>query len=199
MSLRGAVVGGALLPLLLAAIVATAPRAARASGSLDGPENEYLVKAAFLFNFAKFVTWPKSAFADESAPLVIGVLGPDPFGAILEKTLEGKRIEKRPIEIRRFATAAEARRCHILFVSPSLGEDLEDAIKEIASAPVLTVGDTDGFARKGGIIQLFVEAKKLKFDASAEAAKRAGLSLSSQLLKLAVPADGQRPGRREKE
>lgn len=174
---------------LLVALAALAPCVALAGAEPEGQEKEYQLKAAFLFNFAKFVTWPESAFSGRNAPLVIGVVGPDPFGAALEKTLEGKSIGERRIEVRRFDDARDAKKSHILFIARSNAERLAETIGALEGAPVLTVGEDEEFTLRGGIIRFLTLDNRIRFEANSESARKAGLGLSSQLLKLAVKPD----------
>jgi hypothetical protein len=146
--------------------------------------SEYELKAAFLFNFAKYVEWPDQALGDATTPLCIGVVGPDPFGASLDRLLAGKTIQARPIALRRFPSMDAVADCQLVFVS-------SDAEPTAASGGwsrpgVLTVGETDAFLEGGGVIAFAMESGKLRFNINAAAADRAGLKLSSQLLKLAV-------------
>jgi hypothetical protein len=145
---------------------------------------EYELKAAFLFNFAKYVEWPARAFGDATTPVCIGVVGPDPFGATLDRLLAGKTVHARPIALRRFPSIDAVGDCHVVFVS----DDAEPAATAGGwSRPgLLTVGETDAFLDGGGVIAFAMESGKLRFNINAAAADRAGLKLSSQLLKLAV-------------
>ncbi len=167
--------------LTLALVVAAAAAPASAGVQKAG---EYELKAAFLFNFAKFVEWPDEAGGAPATPVCIGVVDPDPFGATLERALAGKTLHARPIALRRFASAAAVRDCHVVFVSAA-AEGL--AGDEGWDRPgVLTVGETRTFLGRGGVIAFAMEGDKLRFAVDAGAADRAGLKLSSQLLKLAT-------------
>ena len=148
--------------------------------------SEYEVKAAFLYNFAKFVEWPEESLPEDDTPIVIGVLGQDPFKAILEETVRGKQAQKRDVEVKRSATAQDMRRCHIVFVSPSERSRLAETLAAFKDSAVLTVSDIDGFAEQGGIVSLTKDKGKIRLEINVDAAKRAGLKLSSQLLKLAT-------------
>ena len=142
---------------------------------------EYQVKAAFLYNFAKFVDWP--AGAGPSA-FVLCILGDDPFGAGIN-VIAGKQIGGRVLQVRRLASADGAAACQMLFISGSESEGLARALAAVRNRPVLTVGDTPGFAERGVAINLYVEQSKVRFEINLDAAKRAQLNISSQLLKLA--------------
>ncbi len=160
--------------------IAAHPPQARA----DAP-TEYQIKAAFLFNFAKFVEWPERAFARADSPIVIGVLGDDPFGADLDRLVRGKRIENRELVIRRYQDVDRAAGAHILFISASEQRRLPAILADLRSSPVLTVGEVPQFNRLGGIIQFAMENRKVLFDINPGAAERARLRLRAQLLRLA--------------
>jgi YfiR/HmsC-like len=146
---------------------------------------EYEVKAAFLYNFAKFVTWPDTAFASPEAPLVVGVLGKDPFGPILDNTLKAKKIGVREIIIERYASIAGIRSPHVLFVANSELANLADIVDACKGKPILLVGDMEDFAQKGGVVNFYIEKANVRFAINIETAKKAQLQISSQLLKLA--------------
>lgn len=151
---------------------------------VDSP-SEYQVKAAFLFNFAKFVEWPADAFASSQAPFVICVLGEDPFGPMLDATLAGKTMGTHPVLLRRIKEHSDARRCHIVFVSSSESRNFAAVVDSVRGFAVLLVGDTDGFAAAGGSIEFTLEGNHVRFLINPDAAQRAGLMLSSKLLMLA--------------
>ena len=148
--------------------------------------SEYEVKAAFLHKFALFVEWPGSAFQKESDPFVIGILGQDPFGPHLAKAIAGKLVENRPIVLRSYRTVDEVKDCHLLYVSPSERPNLRRIMAGLNGRNVLTVGDMPGFAEQGGVINLVQSEQKIKFHINPDAARRAGLTISSQLLQMAV-------------
>jgi len=156
------------------------------------PAPEYAVKAAFLFNFAKFVEWPAGAFSGPTSPIVIWVLGEDPFGDALG-SLKGKTANGRPIVVRYAANLGELERCHLLFVSASEKANLPKILQATKDWNVLTVGDVDGFARDGGTINLVNEEQRVVIEVNMEAAQRSRLKISSKLLALAKIV---KPGRR---
>jgi hypothetical protein len=145
---------------------------------------EYEVKAAFLYNFGKFVEWPKGSFADDQSPFVLGVLGKDPFGKALD-SLKGRGIQGRDFVVKKFDGHETLERCHILFVAESEQAHLTEILKKVKHWPVLTVSDMKGFCPAGGDIALFIEEKSIRFEINVDSAQRKGLKLSSQLLKLA--------------
>ena len=147
--------------------------------------NEYQVKAAFLYNFAKFVDWPGDAFGNTNAPLVIGVIGDDPFGGALDQAINGKTINGRPLVVRRLRWGQDLRSCHIIFISSSERQRLPQIIQSLKGASVLTVGDMGQFNQQGGIINFILEANKVRFEINSSAAGQARLRISSKLLSLA--------------
>ena len=140
---------------------------------------EYEIKAAYLYNFIKYVDWP--SYGDT---ITIGVLGNDPFGAALAP-LNGKIVKGRRLLIKHLDSVREAQQCQIIFVSSSEKQRLQEIFESLRSARVLTVGETQGFADGGGIINFIEENNKVRFEINAEAARRTGLNISSELLKLA--------------
>ena len=143
------------------------------------------VQAVFLFNFAQFVDWPAEAFADSQAPLVIGILGDDPVGAFLDETVRGDTVGGRPLEIRRYRGIEEIKTCHILFISRSEADRLEDMLAALKDRPILAVSDGDGFAGRGGMIQFVIERSRIRLRINLEAAQAARLLISSKLLRSA--------------
>jgi hypothetical protein len=146
---------------------------------------EYQVKAAFLFNFAKFVEWPADAFASSDAPLQICVLGQDPFGHDFEQTIEEKTVNGHRLEIIHPSGLPQARACQIIFVAASEGPRLREILRDLRGAGVLTVGDAAGFARMGGIINFVLDDSRVRFEINLQAAERAHLKLSARLLTVA--------------
>lgn len=155
------------------------------SSAQQAQPSEYQIKAAFIFNFAKFIEWPAATFADDKSPLCIGVLGNNPFGADLERFLRDKTINDHPLTVRECRTVEEGKKCQILFVSASEAKRLPEIFKALQGAKVLTVGETDGFIESGGMVNFVSEAKKIRFQINDVAAKSAGLKISSKLLTLA--------------
>ena len=156
---------------------------------------EYQVKAAFLFNFAKFVEWPADALPNEHSPIVIGILGEDPFGHILDETVLGKNINGHELQIERAKSVQELKGCQIIFVSSSERKHFSEILKNLQGTDVLTVGETEGFAPGGGIIQLTLRDNRVRLTVNVEAAGRARLKISSRLLALAeITHDNPRGG-----
>lgn len=153
------------------------------------------VQAAFLFSFAKFVTWPDEAFQRSGDSLIIGVFGEDPFGAILEDTIRDKTIMGKKLAVKRFARIQDAAHSHILFLSTSEESHLSEMIKALDKTNVLTVSDMEQFAEHGGMVAFTVEDQKVRFNVNVGAVERAGLKMGSQLLKLArIVSDKPRTG-----
>jgi len=152
--------------------------------------SEYEIKAAFLFHFAQYVQWPPEAVPRESRSFELCVLGTDPFGATLEETFAGKVVHGRPLAIRRIARF-DADGCQILFVSSSESNRINEILRAIVGASILTVGETAGFTAAGGIINFRIQNDKLRFEINPEAAEGSGLKISSELLKLATIVHGE--------
>ena len=150
----------------------------------SGPtENE--VKSAYLYNFGKFVEWPaKATSVRESFPIC--VLGDDNFGSTLETIIAGESINDKKVLVKRVAKPQDAVSCRILFISSSEQNQLKEILAALDNTSVLTVSDTPQFTRRGGMIQFVVEANKVRFEVNLTSAERAGLTLSSQLLKVAI-------------
>ena len=160
-------------------------------GSASAAAPEYDLKAAFLFNFAKFVEWPESAFAGDRTPLTICVYGEDPFGSTLDGVVQNERVGERTLLVQRPDSLDDLGGCHVLFVGRSEKDRLGEVMAQVSGKPVLTVADTDGFLRAGGIINFVLEGSKVRFLIDQEAAGRSGLVISSKLMRLAVNTGGR--------
>jgi hypothetical protein len=146
---------------------------------------EYQVKAAFLFNFAKFVEWPSSNLPDPSAPLRICILGRDPFGEELRNITKGKTVSGRKLQIDQVVDLRQARTCQILFIASSEKAQLKETLEALQGANALTVSDTNGFLEQGGMINFVLENDRVQFGVNRKAAEQAGLKISSKLLSVA--------------
>ena len=146
--------------------------------------DEYAVKADFLLNFAKFIDWPPAKFSSEQAALVIGVVGEDPFGQLLDSAIRNKTINKHPLVVRRLVRSTALKDCHILFVSRSEQGHFDEIAAVLEGAAVLTVSETDQFLDHGGMINFWVESKEVKLQISVQPAESEGLKISSRLLHL---------------
>jgi YfiR/HmsC-like len=151
-----------------------------AAGPDRGRFDEYQVKAAFIYNFAKFIAWP-----DAPGPLVIGVVGEDPFGEVLDNAVRGKTAAGRPIKVRRLGDNDEPNTCNIVFISTSEKRRVAELLRR-AGDGVLTVGELPQFSEDGGIVRFFLDNNRVRFQINARAADRAGLKIHSQLLSLAA-------------
>ena len=150
----------------------------------SGPtENE--VKSAYLYNFGKFVEWPTKA-TSVGEFFTICVLGDDAFGSTLETTIARESINGKEVMVKRVAKSQDAMSCRILFISSSQQSRLKEILTELENTSVLTVSDMPEFTRRGGMIQFVVEANKVRFEVNLTSAERTGLTLSSQLLKVAI-------------
>ena len=166
--------------LVLVAALAFGPPLARAEAA--APEEQ--IKAAFLLNFTRFVDWPQLTETADSFNLCI--LSEESFGAVVKGTLEGKTVHDKRLVVTQPAATDDLRACHILFVGTADAYKLPTILKSLRGASVLTVGETDDFAERGGLINLRMQDDKVRFEINAGAAERSGLRISSQLLKLAA-------------
>jgi len=147
--------------------------------------SEYQIKAAYLYNFAKFIRWPESAFSDQSQPLVIGILGENYFDGELNP-LNSRSVHSRPIEIRYFRTLKEVETCHMLYISTYEYTERASILKGLQNRPVVTVGESPQFADSGGVIQFVMIQRRLRFIINLDAAKNHQIQIDSQLLSLAT-------------
>jgi hypothetical protein len=188
-SVRWAHVAGRQLcrTLALCAVVAltTAPLAAQApTGAVIN--REYAIKAAFLYQFLNYVEWPDETFADKTSPFVIGVVGTNPFGNVLNQVAKDKKVGGRPIQIRNLSSANDVAQCHILFVPKSVPKPMQDAVHQAArGSHVLTVGESDDFIDRGGTAQFYLEGNKVRFAFNTGVIAENKLEVSSKLLALA--------------
>jgi hypothetical protein len=159
--------------------------AATAQGS-----REYQLKAVFLYNFAQFAEWPATAFAEDKSPIIIGIVGTNPFGTALEDTVHGETIDGRPLLVEHFARPADIKACHMLFISQSELRYADEILRRVKGKPVLTVADADSPQLSSVMIRFILENNKVHFRINAEAARQANLSLSSKLLRLAEGPTG---------
>lgn len=146
---------------------------------------EYQIKAAFLYNFSQFVEWPAGAFPSAHSPLVIGVIGADPFGSYLDDVVRGETVNSHPLVVQRFRRVEEIKTCHVLFVSQSEANQVEQVLSHVRGRNILTVGDFEGFATRGGMIRFVTENKKIRFRINVRVARAAKLIISSKLLRAA--------------
>jgi hypothetical protein len=151
---------------------------------------EYQVKAAYLFNFLKFVEWPGDPLANTHGQWVIGIVGDNPFGDELTQTISGKSVQGHDLQVRRFQPGEDVHACHVLFISASEKKRLPSILGALNGASVLTVADMDHFIESGGMIQFVMEEKRVRFAIDVGASGRAQLKVSSKLLSLARTVTG---------
>src|SRR6185437_5808520 len=151
---------------------------------------EYQIKAAFVYNFVKFVEWPPEAFASTNSPLVIGVLGKNVFGDNLEQAIQNKVINNHPLQLKVFPSVAEAGGCQVLFISASEKKHYSEILKVVRDKSILTVSESESvdFIDDGGIINFVIVDNHVRFQINNARARKVGLKMSSDLLNLAVPA-----------
>lgn len=178
LNLTGPAALNLLLFLLMKSVLAQAQEAHTSASQ---------VEAAFLYHFAEFVAWPAEALPAPNAPILFGVLGDDPVGADLESAIRNKEIGGHPLRLKHFDTRslAEVRRCHILFIRTVDKKHLGEILGELQGSSVLTVSALSQFTQAGGMIQFYIEAKRVRFEINDQAARRAGLKISAKLLSLA--------------
>ncbi len=165
------------------------------AGGLSSPaqvpgSREYQVKAVFLFNFAQFVEWPAGAFAAPDAPLIVGVLGDDPFGPLLDEVVRDEKVAAHPIEVRRSRQLADLQSCHVLFISRSESSRIEAIIGALETRSVLTVSDAERAAYRGIMIRFLHENNRVRLRVNLDATRGAGLTISSKILRAAEIVGG---------
>ena len=175
--------GGVSTPGLLAALLILTLCAPGARAQ-DGLPEKQEVQAAFLYRFIDFIEWPPQRSRDAGATITIGILGKNPFGDALN-TINGKKIKGKTIVVKPVAAFADLRSVHVLFISPSEKDRLRQILSRTRDLSILTVSEINGFPRSGGIINLTTENNRVRFEINPDAAQRARLRISSQLLKLA--------------
>jgi hypothetical protein len=175
-------------PAPLAVVVIIAALLGAPGGRVRGaqpPPSEYKVKAELLRRFLDYVDWPDGTFPDPDAPVVVGVLGGDPFGTALDEAFHDQRTHNRPVLVRRSKVIDDLKRCQVLFVCRSERNRLSEILAGVEDLPVVTVSDINGFCRRGGILNFYIEDDKVRFAANAAAAQQKGIKLGSELLKRA--------------
>ena len=146
---------------------------------------EYQVKAAFIYNFTQFTDWPPGAFSATNAPIVIGIVGEDPFGDTMDEVVRGEVVRGRPLVVKRLRPDEDLRSCHVVFISRAEKDRLPALLSQLKGSPILTVSDAGGFAEQGGMVNLLLVQKTIKLEINPAAAADAGLQISAKLLKLA--------------
>jgi len=148
-------------------------------------KSEYALKAVFLYNFCRFIEWPKSEFASPSDPIIIAVIGDDPFGSLLEEAVHGETVRDRSIQIQRYRRPDSIGHCHLLFISWSEAGRMDAILAAVAGKSVVTVGETDAFLDRGGMIALTAERNRVRLHINPSLLRAANLDVSSKLLRVA--------------
>jgi hypothetical protein len=144
---------------------------------------EYAIKAVFLYNFVKYAEWPASP--EPLSPIVIAVIGEDPFGSALDDAVRDRVVRSRPLVVVRYSSLRNVKPCHVAFVSASEAGHAKEAVQALARYSALVVGDTQELAQAGAVINFVTDGGKVRFDVNQAAARHSGIVVSSQLLKLA--------------
>ncbi|HXM40507.1 MAG TPA: YfiR family protein [Bryobacteraceae bacterium] len=159
---------------------------AAAESPVAAEHSAYEIESAMLYNFTKFVEWPDKALGESGVSVVIGVLGEDGLVPVLAAALGNKTVYGHPIVVRRLVSSAEAKSCTVLFVGASDRKEIARVVQAVGTSPVLTIGGIVQFSRLGGIIAFIREGGRIRFEINLDAAERAGLQVSSKLLRLAA-------------
>jgi hypothetical protein len=168
----------------VAALISAVLAFSRGDAATDPPRpSEYAVKAAFMYNFAKFVDWP--ADPARRGPFIVGVLGDDPFGVVLDRTLAGKKVQDRPLVVKRMIRVDDVGEADLLFVSSSEDAKLAQILGRLEGSPTLTVGDMDDFIGRGGMVGFHLEQESVRFDINLDRVWQSHLKMSSQLVRVA--------------
>ncbi len=147
--------------------------------------NEYAVKSVFLYNFCKFMEWPRSTFSSANDPLVIGVFGDDPFGPLLNEAVAGESYHGHPITIEHYRDTREIKRCHLLFVTQAESGRLSEILAALGGKSTVTVGETTDFLENGGMISLTTERNRVRLQVNPAALRAANIDVSAKLLRIA--------------
>jgi YfiR/HmsC-like len=183
----------AICRLLMALLVAVCLLPGRAAPG-DATGLEYKVKAGYLFNFAKLVEWPQSAFPAADSPMLVDVLGGGEVLDVMRQALEGQVVNGHPLRVRSVSPESINREAHILFMSREFDKSAGQVQAALAGSATLLVGETEGFAKRGGCINFLKSDGRVKFEVNPGAANRAGLKLGSQMMKLAIVVKDSGPG-----
>lgn len=157
----------------------------------QGANPEYALKAALIYKLLKFVDWPDQVFADATQPIALCVVGGDPFEGSLH-ALSSRQVHGRKLDVRIVGHAPEATACQAVFVVAGKPEQVDDHLKELAGRPILTIGDREGFADRGGVVEIAQRGSRLSFVINIDAARRAALRLAAPLLALATVVEDER-------
>ncbi|MEO8370306.1 MAG: YfiR family protein [Candidatus Solibacter sp.] len=172
-----------LSPTRVAVLLGLCLAAEACAQETNAPPSEYQVKAAYLLNFTRFVAWPATAFADPDVPLTICILGEDPFGATLDRVVEGETVDGHRLAVQRLQRTPASKSCHVLYVAA--GEREQAKLLRGLDHETLTVGEGEGFLRAGGVLAFVLEDRRVRFSINLAAANRSDVKLSSKLLNVA--------------
>lgn len=179
-SLRRASVMALTLALASAVLICTEPTAAQADTPL-----EYQIKATFVHNFAKFIDWPQEAFAKPDSPIVVGIIGANPFGSTLDQLSASETIQGRRVVVSRLKWDEDLRLCQMIFVSRTEQKHLQAILSNVNGTSTVTISEIGGFASSGGMIEFVFDERRIRFDINPDAVSRARLTMSSKLISLA--------------
>ena len=186
-----AVLGGGRFVTGLLAAACLAGVSARSGWAAPGAFKEYDIKAAFLIHFTEFVEWPDNAFPSDDTPITIGVLGENVFGNTLARAVETTTVRNRKLAVKQGLRIEDLKGCHVLFIGKSERGQTPEVLAGLRDRCVLTVGETDGFASQGGIINFYLDGNKVRFEINSSAARRHRLKMSAQLLSLGKLVDSE--------
>lgn len=158
---------------------------AACKSSAQSVSHEYPLKAVFLLNFARFTDWPTNAFPSQDSPFVVGILGRNPFGRLMEETVQGEQINHHKCIVEYYQKPGDIKSCDVLFIARSEDEHLERILADLKGKPILTVADFPNGASRGACIQFYTQDNKIRFLINLGALKEARLTMSSELLRLA--------------
>lgn len=174
-----------LLKLLKLAPVACCVLALLGAPLRAAAPSEYALKSVFLYNFCRFIEWPSSAFSSPNEPLIIGIVGEDPFGPLLNEAVAGETYHGRPIRIEHYRSARDIKRCHLLFVSRTEAGQTAEILAAVTGKNVVTVGENDAFIDRGGMIALTAEQSRVRLRINPVTLRAANVEVSSKLLRVA--------------
>src|SRR5258706_7620521 len=169
-----------LILLAVCAILSSEPLTSQSQGL-----SEHEIKAGFLFNFTKFVEWPEGTFADASTPIILGVVGENPFGNLLIETAAGKFVNGRPVVVRQFKDGQDLRSWNVLFITETDKKRMMETLGKLKGSQVLTVGEGSGFTQSGGMIALLVEGNRVRLEIDVQTAAEAHLKISAKVIAVA--------------
>lgn len=177
-----------LIAILCSSVLCHNPDRVFARTTQDNPKTlpEYVVKAGFIYNFAKYVEWPAAAFEKPQTPIAIGVLGVDPFGEELEKALKSKTVNNRVFVLHRFKKVSDIQNVHLLFVPRTENKNLPAILRQVYNSATLTVGEEREFSLNGGMVSILIEEQKPKLEINLDAVEGKKLRIDSRLLKIAT-------------